>query len=260
MNLITEDVIKKIINSGAGIYDGELTLPTNSVLTPSAKSVVSDKKLKIKFSDEVETRNPEKVSASVMDTAAKMAAKTIGKFKLEYGGYLDEKPEHMTQLYGNLLVNKDHKRIKFRGEIDLLMSEIMKVQVRAHQLELKGLTDDLEDVCKLIRQMSRCEVLEEPLGHYLILGLSQKEIRDMSHNPKKYFNHEHLFNVTFEIGEVPVLLNFLRASIRKVEVACYEAFKQADGNISRGDLMEGYNRLSSVMYIITFKYLSNSYK
>jgi len=253
MNLITENEIKKIIKSGESVKNNELRLPKNSMLTPSAKSVITENKLKLILVDE-NTENP---SPRVMETASSMAAKKIAKFSLESGGYLDEKPEHMTQLYGNLLVNKDNKRIKLRGEVDVLMGEIMKVQIRANELKLKNLVSDLQEVFDYIGGLSRAEVLNEPLNTNTILGFNHDEIREMSHNPKKHFNHEHLFNITYELGEIPILLNALRALIRKTELACYEAFKLEDGTVKRVDLMQGYNRLSSIMYIIIFKVLDH---
>jgi len=253
MNLITEEGMKKIIKSGQTIKNNELRLPKSSILTPSAKSVITDHKLKLVLIDEI-IDNP---VTNVLEKASEMAANNIGKFILESGGYLDEKPEHMTQVYGNLLVNKDHKRIKLRGEVDLLMAEIMKVQIRANELKLKDLVSDLQEVFDYIGEMSRSEVLDEPLKTIKILGLNHNEIRERSHNPKKYFGHEHLFNITYEIGEIPILLNSLRALIRKTEIACYEAFKLTDGTVARSDLIKGYNRLSSVMYIIIFKHLDH---
>lgn len=253
MNLITEDGMKKIIKNGQLIENNELRLPQNSMLTPSAKSLLADYKLKLILIDETEALPKTKV----METASTMAAKKTGKFTLESGGYLDDKPEYMTQVYGNLLVNKDHKRIKLRGEIDVLMGEIMKVQIRAKALERNSLIVDLQEVFDYIGKLSRSEILNEPLSSSTILGFNEQEIRAMSHNPKKYFNHEHLFNITYELGEIPILLNSLRALIRRTEVACYEAFKQADGTVARGDLMQGYNRLSSIMYIIIFRHLDH---
>ncbi|MBU4439119.1 MAG: cobalamin adenosyltransferase [Acetobacterium sp.] len=253
MNLITEDLLKKIIKSGQSIENNELRLPENSMLTPSAKSLLADHKLKLILIDETEA--PPKTN--VMETAATLAAKKTGRFTLESGGYLDDKPEYMTQVYGNLLVNKDHKRIKLRGEIDLLMGEIMKVQIRAKALERNSLVTDLQEVFNYIGELSRSEILDEALSISTILGFNEQEIRAMSHNPKKYFNHEHLFNITYELGEIPILLNSLRALIRKTEVACYEAFKRSDGTVARGDLMQGYNRLSSVMYIMIFRHLDH---
>ena len=39
------------------------------------------------------------------------------RYKLLTGGFLEEKPEHMTHLNGDLLVPKNHPRILFRGKM-----------------------------------------------------------------------------------------------------------------------------------------------
>ena len=44
----------------------------------------------------------------------------------ETGAYSTyEKPEHMTQLFGNKLVCKDHPRILFRGKLDALQADVV---------------------------------------------------------------------------------------------------------------------------------------
>lgn len=264
MNLITEEIIKTMIKKGENVSNGELKVPTNTVLTPAAKSILSDSKLKLVIADNIiknkcQSELSNENDTDVIKTAEKLSAKSIGKFQLENGGFLDEKPECMTQIFGNLLVFKDHKIIKLRGEIDLLMSEIMKVQIVAEKHNLKGLVSDLQDICKYVGEMSRCEILNDDMKESTILGLNYDEIREMSHHPKKYFGKEHLFNITYQLGEIPILLNYLRALVRKVEISCYEAFKLPGGKVERIELIQGYNRLSSVIYIITFKYLTNHY-
>lgn len=254
MSLITENEIKRIIKDGKYIQNDVIKLPKNAMLTPSAQSVISENKIVIKFiEDEVENSE-----TNVFKNASNMSAEKLGRFKSENGWYIDKKHEHMTQLYGNVLVYKDHKRIKLRGEVDLFMNEIMKVQIRAVELNLKTLISDLSEVFSYVGELSRCEVLNEPMKIDTILGLKMNEIREVSHHPKKYFDRDHLFNITYETGEVPVLISVLRAMARRVEIVCYEAFKNEDGSAARDDLVQGYNRLSSVLYIIIFRYLELS--
>ena len=50
-------------------------------------------------------------------------------FSLLTGGFLTEKPEHMTHLNGDFLVVKDHPRIIFRGKLDTLESELILCQL-----------------------------------------------------------------------------------------------------------------------------------
>ena len=42
------------------------------------------------------------------------------RFRLLSGGFIEEKPEHMTHLNGDVLVDKLHPRIAFRGAVDEL--------------------------------------------------------------------------------------------------------------------------------------------
>ena len=47
------------------------------------------------------------------------------RWKLEKGGFMDEKPEDMTHLNGDTLVPKTHPRIAFRGAMDSLEAELL---------------------------------------------------------------------------------------------------------------------------------------
>src|SRR5574344_983872 len=47
------------------------------------------------------------------------------RYRLLNGGYVEEKPEHMTHLHGDVLVPKTHPRIVFRGKMDTLESELI---------------------------------------------------------------------------------------------------------------------------------------
>ena len=80
------------------------------------------------------------------------------RYRLISGGFLTEKPEHMTHLHGDVLVEKDHPRIIFRGKLDTLEAELILCQ-----LEAERLIGPVGEVLALTRQIVRCEVLEEPL-------------------------------------------------------------------------------------------------
>ena len=47
------------------------------------------------------------------------------QYRLLSGGYLEEKPEHMTHLNAEILVPKTHPRIRFRGAMDTLEAELI---------------------------------------------------------------------------------------------------------------------------------------
>ena len=54
------------------------------------------------------------------------------RYRLLGGGYLEEKPEHMTHLNGDVLVVKTHPRILFRGAMDTLEAELILCQLVAN--------------------------------------------------------------------------------------------------------------------------------
>ena len=51
------------------------------------------------------------------------------RYKLPGGGYVEEKPEHMTHLNAEVLVPKTHPRISFRGAMDTLEAELILAQL-----------------------------------------------------------------------------------------------------------------------------------
>lgn len=169
-----------------------------------------------------------------------------------------EKPEHMTHLRGNHLVYKDHPRIAFRGAIDSLESEIILLQVMTERMKLTRLTEDLEEIIKNIRWLLRCEVSGEPVGEVTIQGMDTDEMRAHSHHPSQYYGMKH-FLPTYQHGEIVAHLNKLRTKVREVELAAYRAFKTETGDVEREDIIRVLNRLSSLFWIMMFKYLTGKY-
>lgn len=285
MRLITEDVVKKIIKAGKYVVDGKLLMPADCMLTPSAKAAVIDHKLKLvqddgtrapKRADSTGSPPPGRGSSAGFLSAwqggspdippAGTAEATAGgaparkrRYTLPDGTTAAKKPEHLTQLSGTLLVTKGDLRIHLRGEVDLLIAELLKAQLRIAELGFSQLVDDLQDVYDFIRKLSRAEILDEPFTAETIIGLSYSDIRDISHHPQRHFGRGHIFDITYQDGEVTLLLNALRAQARHCELVFYEAFKTEDGSASRGDLMEGYNRLSSILYILCLRAVTNRY-
>lgn len=174
-------------------------------------------------------------------------------------GKRNRKPEHMTHLRGDELVYKDHPRIAFRGAIDALESEIILVQVFVGQKGLETLVQDLEEIIKAIRWTLRCEVSGEPVGEIILQGLSTEELREHSHHPGKYYGMKH-FLPTCRHGEVVSWLNRLRTRARETELSAYRAFRMEHGDVERQDIIRILNRLSSLFWIMMFKYLTGRYE
>lgn len=171
----------------------------------------------------------------------------------------NSKPEHMTHLRGDILVYKDHPRIALRGSLDSLEAEIILVQTKISGMHLHQLYLDLEEIIKIIRLVIRCEVTGEPVGAFRLQGLTAEELREHSHHPGRYYGMKH-FLPTAEHGEIVGYLNRLRTLARETELVAYKAFKEENRDVSREDIQRVLNRLSSLFWIMMFKYLTGVYQ
>lgn len=170
---------------------------------------------------------------------AEMARPT--RFRLLTGGYLEEKPEHMTHLNGDVLVEKTHPRIAFRGAMDTLEAELL-----LGQLELPQWQKELGEVLALVRKLLRCEVLEEPLPEQTLGGLDAGQLRAQSHRPQEYYGQPH-FMPALEDGAAVLWLNRLRCQVR------YGELKAAAAVPERTDILQALNRMSSFLYILMIR-------
>ena len=166
------------------------------------------------------------------------------RYRLLSGGYVEEKPEHMTHLNGDVLVPKNHPRIVFRGKMDTLESELILCQ-----LADKWLEGPVGEILGLARQIIRCEVLGEPLKWDTLCGLTESEQRKRSHFPQEYYGQPH-FMPSFADGMVIARLNRARCAAREAELASVTAFADREGNITRQDIPQALNRMSSMLYLL----------
>ena len=165
-------------------------------------------------------------------------------YLLENGAILLEKPEHMTHLQGNILVNKTHPRILFRGKMDLLEAELMLCK-----LKVPNMGKELQDILDTARYLLRCEVMDEQVSERKICGLTEQELRQRSHLPQDFYGQPHFMPQAAD-GEEILLLNRARCVARQVELAAVAAFTDEKGNPTRPDLLRMLNRLSSMLYIL----------
>lgn len=259
MGAITENELRRILKDKDLTQLKEFELPKGTIITPSARSFLADKHIKLKLVDKKEEDEIKNTFPSHEEKMEEIRKKiSTLKYRLLNGGYINYKPEHMTSLNGDILVNKDHKRIIFRGKLDSFESKILEVQSSLSQIGYQKLAEDLQDVLDFVRKILKCEVLDSPVHEISILGMSEKEIREMSHHPKKYFNEGH-FIPDYHMGYPMVLLNSLRSLTREVEIAAYQAFKKENGEIGQGDIILALNRLSSLFYVLMFKYKTGQY-
>ncbi len=175
----------------------------------------------------------------------------IERYRLWNGGYLEDKPEHMTHLNGDVLVMKTHPRILFRGKLDTLEAELILCQ-----LAEPALVTPVGEILSLARRLIRCDVMEEPLTWGILCGLTEEEQRKRSHFPQDYYGQPH-FMPSAEDGEAMARLNRARCAAREAELAAVNAFLDRDGSPTRTDILRALNRMSSMLYLLMIQWKSS---
>ncbi|MEA4896725.1 MAG: hypothetical protein VB067_06745 [Christensenellaceae bacterium] len=162
------------------------------------------------------------------------------------------KPEQHTHLNAHALVRKDDARIALRGQIDLLEAEILVTQTACARLNRPEFIRPLQDALELARRVLGCEVTGAPLGAWTLNGMNSVQVRAASHDPRRYTGGGHVLPDAAQ-GELPALLNRLRACVRRVEVQAVATFggkSDTPERCDRLDLIEALNRLSSYFYVL----------
>jgi len=260
LKAITEDQLRlELRNSQPDTY----IVPEGKLLTPAAREYLQQRKIKIAKEGQVSAPVRPHITATEVPPVPPVNQPIPAAPKYvdyETGAYYFEKPEHMTQLAGNKLVPKDHPRILFRGKLDSLQSMVVLDQAMiAEGGGSQKLLDDLSDILGALREMMRCDVLDEEFRRETILGLSHAELRERSHDPQKFFGIKQMVLPDYTMGREYALLNQLRSQIRETEVAAVQAFRVGD-RYTRKDIVEELNRLSSALHIMMCMYLAGQYR
>lgn len=162
-------------------------------------------------------------------------------YRLLSGGTVTEKPEHMTHLYGDVLVSKTHPRIAFRGAMDTLEAELLLCA-----LEVPRWEKELGEILSLARLLLRCEVLGEPVKDAPLCAMTAKELRERSHRPQDFFGQPHFMPAVSD-GAAVLRLNRVRCAVRHAELMAVAAMPD------REDLLRALNRMSSCVYILMIR-------
>ena len=242
MALLTEEDVRRMSNQGTR---GPVVVNRDQMLTPGARDYLREHRVEVVYPQG--------------EAAGEGAPSAPAKYRTLFGAALNEKPEHMTQLFGNKLVCKDHPRILFRGKLDALQADVVLAQA---MIQAAGgsatLLNDLGDILKDLREMMKCEVLDEEMKVDAVIGLTHEELRAQSHNPMKYYNIKQMVLPDYTMGTEYAMLNKLRTSIRETEVAACQAFHDGKKYI-RTDIIEELNRLSSALHIMMCRHLAGWY-
>ena len=174
------------------------------------------------------------------------------RYQLPDGSYLEEKPEYMTHLNREYLVRKDHPRIRFRGAVDSLESELLLCGQAAPQWR-----KELEEALTLARKLIACDVLGEPMQLSTLGGLTPEQLRSHSHFPQEHYGQPH-FMPEFADSAALLQLNRCRCAVRETELAAVAAFCPQDAPPRREDILQALNRLSSLLYILMIKEKTNA--
>ena len=260
MSVLTEAALRALLKDADLENMKEYRVESGVIVTPSARSWLLENKINLIIGSGCAARaaGPRQNPAEPSKPEALPSPKKPARYKLLGGGYLDEKPEHMTALHGTALVCKSHRLIRLRGSLDSLMARILEVQLAFQRLGLLKGIDDLAETLTLVRSIMRAEILGEALVSPCLFGMDEAELRSRSHTPQKYYGLPHFF-ASFEDGEAVVLLNSLRTASRKVELEACGAFETESGEPSRPDIIAALNRLSSAYYVMMFRAKAKEY-
>ncbi|MCL2009583.1 MAG: hypothetical protein FWG71_03435 [Synergistaceae bacterium] len=171
------------------------------------------------------------------------------------------KQEHRTSLSGGVMADKTHPRVEFRGRMDSLCALVVELQILAERQGLASLVGELEEAGSKLYDVLSCEVTGRECGDLFLWGMSGDEIRERSHQPERYFGLGHI-RPHYTMGPVAAGLNTLRTRIREAELSACRAFTTSgaeDENAGRADIIKALNRLSSAIYVLTYKYLPKDY-
>lgn len=198
-------------------------LGPNDRLTPGARDFLQEQRIEVLSSEEA----------------------VVEEYRLEGGGFLRTKPEHMTHLHSDVLVPKTHGRIRFRGAIDTLEAELILCQLNVPA----PTASQLQQVLALARELVACDVLEKPVPEQPLLGMTEAELRKRSHRPQDFYGEPH-FMPDASHGPVIAHLNRCRCAVRAAELAAAQAFQAEDGTCRRTDILKALNRMSSAVYLL----------
>ena len=167
------------------------------------------------------------------------------EYRLLNGAVLAQKPEYMTHLNAEFLVDKTHPRIAFRGVMDSLEAALLLASAEAEG----NIRTQLSEALAYTRYLLGQEVLEQPIACEALGGMDEKQLRERSHRPQDFYGKPH-FMPSPEDNKSLLLVNLARCKAREAELAAVKAFQNQEGLPQRLDLLQALNRLSSFLYLI----------
>lgn len=254
--VLSEDILKiKYRKEPFDVFEIE----KGTLLTPSAKQFLNEKGIELLIKEEkplVSTKNEED-NVEAEEKIFYEKPKYVGK----NGEYYFEKPEYMTVVDGNILISKNSKLIVLRGKIETFLAEVL---LTGKEIELTSNNDklirDIETIIKFIQNIMVAEKLDKILENQTFFdSKSIKDIKEIIENPKEYFKKGHLLEISLSSDLTIHKLNRLRFLARELEIQAIDYFVE-DYKVSRKDLLEAFNILSDVIYVIILKVDNGEYR
>lgn len=237
-------------------HGSEVHLPEGVRLTPSASQLLAERKIRVKFigedgrvflPDETEVGANQKASVHPLTSANERPGNRCSVCHSQVA----KKTELLTLLDGERLVPKTHPRIALRGKLDMLISQTIWVQTQfaASFEKYPLLCHALADLRSFMGNLMRSEVTGDVQSEISMGDLDEKTIHRISHHPLKYLGHDHIVP-ELRHGANVSLLNVLRAMVREAELDACRAFQTDNFELTRPDIVQGLNRLSSAIYVL----------
>ena len=215
-------------------------VPHGALLTPDARKFAAEKQIVLM---EAHASHDHDHTPMSVDYSMKRGEYRV----LETGEQTHEKPEEMTHLYANVLVNKDHPRIALRGRLDSLQAEIILLQCEADEKGEGALLNALGELLAFSRTLLACEVKDEMPPETRLFGFDDAQLRERSHDPARYYGIGHMLP-DYTMGRLAVSLNYLRTQVRETELAAARAFPAGSRNGKA--IIRALNRMSSAVYLL----------
>lgn len=246
MIFLTEEDVRQRCELGHG---GEFSLKAGERLTPAANELLRSRNCRVLLPGQG-TSAPAKEATPAVAPAAAPAATPEAAAPCA----CSEKKEcccttsacaDSTYLDAHTVVSKSHPRIFVRGKLDTLISTTVVVQTQFDSRSKLPtvIKNGLADLNIWLWQILQAEVSGEPVPAQSVCGMNAEAIRLVSHDPQKYLGQGHIVP-DVALGPNVALLNWLRAQVREVEVACIQV------GLERADLLGSLNRLSSAVYVL----------
>jgi ethanolamine utilization cobalamin adenosyltransferase len=237
----------------------EVHLPASGRLTPAGRAMLDERKIRVKYVDEVGRTFRESGESDASGAQESERVQVHPLTGAEHGEPaacqlcgqpVKHKPDALTHLDSQTLVPKNDPRIRLRGKLDSAIAYAVWAQAELDARERESiLASWLADVRSGLGNVLRAEVTGEYLSPVRMGELDEEAIHRLSHDPLHYFGHDHIVPESSQ-GSTIARLNLLRVQIREAEVAAADVYIDREFNVLRPDLMQALNRLGSAVYVL----------